>query len=77
MNRKEEDLGCTAIVFMIYKLIDKKNVASILLATFCFLNVYSQESDKLYHSKYSKLSFVFQPSFLKSNYVDMQIKAAV
>lgn len=53
---------------MICQLINKKSVASILLATLCFFSVYSQESEKLYHSKYSKLSFVFQPSFLKSNY---------
>jgi hypothetical protein len=45
-----------------------KNVASILLATFLFLNTYSQEAEKIYHEDYSKLSFVFQPSRITGFY---------
>lgn len=45
-----------------------KNVASILLATFLFLNSYSQEAEKIYHEDYSKLSFVFQPSRITGFY---------
>jgi len=44
-----------------------KNVVSILLATFLFVNCYSQEAGKLYKEEYSKLSFVFQPSILKKS----------
>jgi hypothetical protein len=44
-----------------------RHVASILLATFLFVNSYSQEAEKLYHDDYSKLSFVFQPSILKKS----------
>ena len=46
----------------------KKIILYALFTTIGIANTYSQESEKLYHSKYSKLSFVFQPSFLKSNY---------
>ena len=45
-----------------------KNVASVFLATFLFLNSYSQEAEKIFHNKYSKLSFVFQPSTITSFY---------
>lgn len=45
-----------------------KNVASILLATFLFVNSYSQEAENIYQNKFSKLSFVIQPSFISGMY---------
>lgn len=52
---------------MICRLINFLKVASILLATFSSFFGMSQEAEHLFHQKYSKLSFVFQPSILKKS----------
>ena len=52
---------------MLHQIISKK-AASILLATFLFVNSYSQEAEKIYQDDYSKLSFVFQPSRITGFY---------
>lgn len=52
---------------MICPLINHLRVASILLATFSSFFGLSQEAEQLFHQKYSKLSFVFQPSILKKS----------
>lgn len=55
---------------MICQLINFKKIASLTFAIFsCFFS-FSQEASKLYHHKYSKFSFVFQPSLLKNSYAD-------
>ena len=46
------------------KLKNNLKVASIILATLFFTSVFSQEAEKIYHEKYSKLSLVIQPSKL-------------
>ncbi len=53
---------------MICQLIKSQKVASIMLATFSSLFCFSQEAVSIYHSKYSKLSIVLQPSILLENY---------
>lgn len=52
---------------MISKLINKKNVASIVLLTLYAINVCSQEAEKKYHKEFSKLSLVIQPSYIVAN----------
>jgi hypothetical protein len=44
------------------KPMNTKIITSILVFLLSFLNSYSQEAEKIFHDKYSKLSFVFQPS---------------
>lgn len=47
---------------MVCQLINK-NVASILLATFSCFYSFSQVAEKLYQKEFSKINFVFQPSY--------------
>ena len=42
--------------------INKKAVSSLLIV-FSFFYSFSQEAEKTYHREFSKLSFVFQPSY--------------
>lgn len=47
--------------------INIQKVASIIFATFFSMFCFSQEAEKLFHSDYSKLSIVLQPSILIKN----------
>jgi hypothetical protein len=49
------------------KPMNTKIITSTLIFFLPFLNSYSQEAEKIFHDKYSKLSFVFQPSILKKS----------
>ena len=53
---------------MNHHFINIKSILTSLLATFLFVNSYSQEAEKIYHDDYSKLSFVFQPSRITGFY---------
>jgi hypothetical protein len=54
--------------FRINRIMRKRIFLFLVIFFFNIFNIYCQEAEKLYHSTYSKLSLVLQPSLLKANY---------